>query len=145
MAVDENGVEIITKPSPAEERITQLSEKVRLTSAERDEKDRLLGEVTKERDFYSGFSEVVTTNPLAKDHKDDILAKVKLGYTVEDATFAVLGKAGKLGQNAPKPAEPMNPAGGSAVINPSPSEDKKPSEMTQAERRAALEKELLNY
>ena len=140
MAVDENGVEIINKPSPAEERITQLSEKVRLTSEERDEKSRLLNEVTKERDFFQGFSDVVTTNPAAKDHKDDILAKVKSGYTVEDATYAVLGKAGKLGQNAPRPVESMNPAGGSAITTPNQSGDKPISEMTLAEKRAEIEK-----
>ncbi len=130
--------------SEAEKRIKQLSEKVRLTSEERDEKIRLLDETTKERDFYSGFSDMVTTNPAAKDHKDEILAKVKGGYTVEDATFAVLGKAGKLGQPAPKPAEPLNPAGGSAVVNTSTSAGDKPiSEMTQAERRAKLAQELI--
>jgi hypothetical protein len=133
--------EITNKPSPAEERITQLSEKVRLTSEERDEKARLLNEVTKERDFYSGFSDVVTTNPAAKDHKEDILAKVKSGYTVEDATYAVLGKAGKLGQTAPAPAEPMNPAGGSAVVNTSTNSGEKPiGEMSLAEKREAIEK-----
>lgn len=149
MAVDENGNEIIetvTVKNNAQERITQLSEKVRLTSEERDEKGRLLQEesdkriaVEKERDFYAGFSDVVSTNPAAKDHKEDILAKVKSGYTVEDATFAVLGKAGKLGQ-APAPTAQV--AGGSAT-NVISTGEKSIGDMTQAERRAKIEKEIV--
>ena len=134
--------------SEAQKRIKQLSEKVRLTSEERDEKDRLFKEESdkrasaeKERDFYQGFSDVVSTNPAAKDHKEDILAKVKGGYTVEDATFAVLGKAGKLG-NTP-PAQTSNtPAGGSATVTPPQTGNKSVSDMTQAERRAQLEKDI---
>lgn len=135
------GLEI--QPSESEKRIKQLSEKVRLTSEERDEKDRLLKEegdknteLTRERDFYQGFSDVLPANPMAKDHKDEIKAKVLSGYTVEDAMFAVLGKAGKLGQ--PKPEEPKSPAGGSAPTTPPQSGVKSPQEMTQEERKAAL-------
>ena len=138
---DEN--EII-EPSESERRIKQLSDKVRLTAEERDEKDRLLKEkgvenieLQRERDFYAGFTDVVAQNPAAKDHKDDILAKVKGGYTVEDATFAVLGKAGKL--NTPAP-EPESPAGGSSapVTPPQGGTGKSVQEMTQQERRTAL-------
>lgn len=128
-------------------RIKDLSEKVKLTSEERDElRDELKkqteqkevekAELTRERDFYAGFADVVSSNPAAKDHKDDILAKVKSGYTVEDATFAVLGKAGKLGQ--PKPEPRPNPAGGSAINQPVAGSQKTAAEMTQAERRAEL-------
>lgn len=149
MAVDDQGNQIIepASPNPAQERITQLSEKVRLTSEERDTKNRLLMEeqakaetLTKERDFYQGFSDVVSLNPAAKDHKEDILAKVKSGYTVEDATYAVLGKAGKLGQPA-QPAVVQSPAGGSAP-NAIVSGQKAPGDMTQAERRTELEKSI---
>lgn len=148
MAVDPlTGLEI-TQPSPAEERIKSLSEKVRLTSEERDEKNRLLEESTKkiadlekENAFNTGFVDVIATHAAAKDHKDEIKAKVIAGYTVEDATFAVLGKAGKLGQ-APAPEVP-NPAGGSAT-NALPQGGVKPiSEMTQAERREQLEKDMV--
>ena len=135
---------LINEPSDAEKRIKQLSDKVKLTSEERDEKERLLQEsatkiaaTERERDFYAGFSDVVATNPNAKDFKDDIKSKVLAGYSVEDATFAVLGKAGKLG--APAPAETPSPAGGSAVISlPDNGGAKSISEMTQAERRQAL-------
>lgn len=142
--------ETIIPPAPehenrAQERITQLSEKVRLTSEERDEKNRLLEvegakntELTRERDFYQGFSDVVATNPAAKDHKEDILAKVKSGYTVEDATFAVLGKAGKLGVQAPA-APTQQIAGGSAPITvPQGGTNKAPHEMSREELRTAV-------
>jgi hypothetical protein len=143
MAVDANGNQIIepsNEPNRAQERITELSGKLELTAKERDEKGKLLDEVQRERDFYQGFSDVLSTTPAAKDHKEDILAKVKGGYTVEDATFAVLGKAGKLG--GVKAPDPVMPAGGSAAIAPPQGGEKPISEMTQAERRAKLEKEI---
>lgn len=115
---DDTNLTTSDAPSEAEIRIKDLSKKVKLTSEERDEKDRLLketeakaAEFEKERDFYASFTDLVSTNPAAKDHKDEILSKVKAGYTTEDATYAVLGKAGKLG--APKVAV-VSPAGGSA-------------------------------
>ena len=139
-------LEAQNKESEAQRRINQLSEKVRLTSEERDEikrladeKDAKLAETSRERDFFAGFSDMVATNPSAKDHKDDILAKVKGGYTVEDATYAVLGKAGKLGSHA---QAPQSPAGGSSDTTISQGGSKSAGEMTQAERRAMLEKEL---
>lgn len=149
MAVDPiTGLEI-NEPSPAEARIKQLSEKVRLTSEERDEKDRLLNEsktkiteLERENAFNSGFVDVLSTHSQAKDHKDDIKAKVLSGMSVEDATFAVLGKAGKLGNQAP--VETPNPAGGSATTQlPANGGAKTPSEMTQEERRAQLEKDIM--
>lgn len=143
MAVDENGNEIVVTTNPSEERIKQLSEKVRLTSEERDEKDRLFAEQStkitsaeRERDFYKSFADVVATNPAAKDHQDDILAKVTSGYTVEDATFAVLGKAGKLNQPV---IETQHIAGGSAVITPPQGgATKSISEMSRDEKRQAI-------
>jgi hypothetical protein len=126
--------------SRAEERITDLSEKVKLTSQERDAEKTRNEELTRERDFYAGFSDVVATNPAAKDHKEDILAKVKSGYSVEDATYAVLGKAGKLGNPV---SQPTMPAGGSATTITPQSGEKPVAEMTQDERRAQLSKDLI--
>lgn len=143
--------QIIETPEETEsqKRIKQLSDKVRLTSEERDEQARLLKEQSektsvaeKERDFYQGFSDVVTTNPAAKDHKEEILAKVKSGYTVQDATYAVLGAAGKLSGTTP-PAPTPQVAGGSATTTTTQTGTKPISEMSQEERRAALEKELI--
>lgn len=129
--------------SKVEKRIKDLSEKVRLTAEERDAGKRQLEEYTsktkeleRERDFFSSFSDVVSTNPAAKDHKDDILAKVKSGYSVEDATYAVLGKLGKLGQTQPAVESPV---GGSAAVNqPITGAQKSVSELSREEKRNAL-------
>ncbi len=150
MAVDENGIEIIdpaiqpTQPkveNRAAERIQQLSDKVELTAKERDDLKTANESTTRERDFYKGFAEVIGTNPAAKDHQDEIKDKVLKGYTVEDATFAVLGKAGKLGQPAQVQAAP-HITGGSADTSPQGAQ-KEVKDMSQAERRAQLEKDLL--
>lgn len=145
MAVDENGDEIINSDeSESQKRIKQLSEKVRLASEDRDEKDKLLKEsnekyatLERENAFNSGFADILGTQPLAKDFKDEIKAKVMSGYSPEDATFAVLGKAGKLG-SSPAPA---SPAGGSASTT-LPTGQKSVSEMSLAEKRSQLEKEM---
>lgn len=144
---------IISDPTPdpeltrSQSRIKELSDKYSATAAERDDKDRLLKEeadkrasVERERDFYSGFADSLATNPAAKDHKDEIKEKVMSGYSVEDATYAVLGKAGKLGARAP---EMQSPAGGSSPTNPVQGGTKSVSEMTQAEKREILAKELM--
>lgn len=128
--------------SGAESRIKELSNKVKLTSEERDENKRLrdeadtkVAEVSKERDFYSGFADIIASQPAAKDHKEEILTKVKAGYSVEDATAAVLVKAGKY--QAPK-VERDNPAGGSANITPPQGGNKSLRDMSREEKRAAL-------
>lgn len=147
MAVDENGNEIIqTTPAEtpkeltrAEERIKQLSEKVELTSKERDEMRSLNETTTRERDFYKGYAEIVSTQPNAKDHQDEIKEKVLKGYSVQDATFAVLGAAGKLGQSAPVPQV----AGGSAATAMPQGGQKEIKDMTQAERREQLSKDMV--
>lgn len=126
----------------AEERIRQLSEKVELTSKERDEQARLLKEMSdknatleKENAFNSGFADVLGTHPQAKDHKDEIKAKVMAGYSPEDAAYAVLGKAGKIGGGTQPIA---SPAGGSAATSIQKDAEKSLSEMTRDEKRAAL-------
>lgn len=132
----------IEKENKVEKRIKDLSEKVRLTSEERDElkklsdeKDTKLNEATRERDFFKGFSTVVSKHPAASEHQDDILAKVKSGYSVEDATYAVLGAAGKLGGTQQPIVD--NPAGGSAVTQ-HPSSEKGVGELSRDEKRAKL-------
>lgn len=140
MAVDENGNEIIQTPpvvvpegTRSQERITELSDKVALTSKERDEFKTLSENANRERDFYKGYAEIVGTQPNAKDHQDEIKAKVMTGYTVQDATFAVLGAAGKLG-GSPAPQV----AGGSAATAMAQGGTKEIKDMTQAERRTIL-------
>lgn len=127
------------------QRINELSEKVKLTATERDELQKLVGtrdteiaSLKKENEFSSGFADILGTYGAAKDHKDDIKAKVMQGYSVEDATYAVLGKAGKLGQTPS-----MQVAGGSATTSiTSPQTEKPTNEMTLAEKREALLKQI---
>lgn len=140
-------LELENKLSEGDKRIKQLSEKVRLTSEERDEKDKLLKEsgekiatLERENSFNSGFADMLGTYTAAKDHREDIKAKVLSGYTVEDATLAVLGKAGKL---TGVTITPQSPAGGSATTTVTSTQDKEVKDMSQAERRAQLAKELV--
>lgn len=132
----------LNEPSGAEARITDLSGKVKTMAGERDTEraaretaESGKAEAERERDFFKDFSGVVAGNPQAKDHQDEILAKVKSGYTTQDATYAVLGAAGKLNQPV---VERNNPAGGSADVTINREGNKSVAEMTQAERREAL-------
>ena len=137
---DEDG----EKESRSQQRIKQLSDKVESTAKERDESKTLreqdqkkIAELERENAFNSGFAEVLGTHIAAKDHKDAIKEKVMAGYSVEDATFAVLGKAGLLGQT------PIQVAGGSATTTPQSTQPKEVKDMNQAERREVLSKELI--
>lgn len=134
---------IINEPSEADKRIKQLSgiarqnaEEAEKARADAAEKARIAEEASRERDFYKGFADVVSTTPAARDFQDDILTKVKSGYSMEDATFAVLGRAGKLGNSAPVVSEAV--AGGSAPTNPPDQTEKSVSEMSLEEKRALL-------
>lgn len=135
--------EIIEQPSESQKRITKLSNDVRTTAEERDvakaaqvEAEAKVTAAEKKMAFAESFADIVSTNPSAKDFKADIEAKVMSGYTAEDAAYAVLGKAGKLG--TPK-ADTVSAAGGSASTTlPAEGTEKSIGEMTQAERRAEL-------
>jgi len=141
--------DILNDPSESQKRIKDLSGKVKETSEERDAANAAREaaeakalEAQRERDFYAGFTDVVATNPQAKDHKDEILAKVKGGYSMEDATVAVLAKAGKLAPAAPPVVDTKPITGGSASTIIPQGGQKTHAEMTQQERRAELEKIL---
>lgn len=127
----------VEKPSRSEERITELSDKVKTEAEGRAKAEADKAEAERRATFAEGFVDVLSTNPMAKDHKDEIKEKVLKGYSMEDATYAVLGKAGKLGQ-APKPQV----AGGSAATQPNASQ-KEIKDMTLAEKREALAKEII--
>ena len=125
--------------------ITDLSEKVKITSDERDslslraqqlevERDN----ANKERDFYSKFSESSSKYQGANEFKDKIREKVMAGYDVEDATVAVLAKEGKLGSPTAQVAERDTVAGGSATTAMSGTGEKSLHEMSREEKRAAL-------
>lgn len=122
-----------------------LSEKVKLTSQERDElakqKETLEAEkvaISKERDFFKDFNTAASKYPNATEFQEKIKEKVMAGYDMEDAAVSVLAKEGKL----TAPVTPKDsPAGGSATTN-IPAGEKSVDEMTQEERRAALIKQF---
>ena len=130
--------------SKVEKRIKQLSNKVKLTSQERDELAKANKKLEAERDSAkreAEFSSSFTENPhyqIAKEYKDKIKEKVSGGYSVEDAVVAVLAKEGKL--NAIQAVE--NPAGGSATNPPMTGELKPLKDMTLQEKRAEVEKAI---
>ena len=136
--------EDVQQESKVEKRIRQLSNKVKLTSEERDELAKANVKLKAERDSAqkeAEFSSSFTENPhyqVAKDYKDKIKEKVSGGYSVEDAVVAVLAKEGKL--DAIKATE--NPAGGSATNPPLSGELKSLDEMTREEKRAEVEKAI---
>lgn len=95
--------------------------------------------------FDNEFGTVSQTYPFAKDAKDDIKKKVDAGYTVEDATIAVLGKQGKLktADQIQKENHDGDGLGGSAPINNNIDNGgkKEIKDMTQAEKLQALREE----
>lgn len=128
----------------SEKRIKDLSEKVKLTATERDEKDRLLKEkdsevesLRRERDFLSSFGDQVAKFPEAANFKDKIQERVLKGYTLEDATSAVLVSEGKY--QVPRAQQPINEiAGGSAPTMHQSTGDRTLGQMTRDEKRAKL-------
>lgn len=125
-------------------RFQQLSEKVILTSKEKDEalaKAQAEAEarlnVEKERDFYKDFSSNVTKYPNASEYQAQILEKVKGGYSTEDAMVAVLAKEGKLNASSSQVQHPIGQVeGGSAPTTMEGS--KSPNDMTPEEKLTQL-------
>lgn len=134
----------INSKNKIEERLRDLSGKVKLTAQERDEIAKAKQELedknkslAKEVEFYSSFSKTSSKYPNAGEHLDEIKAKVLAGYDPEDATISVLAKAGKL--TAPRQEVDKSTAlGGSAVNNPSSKGPKPLHEMSRDEKRAML-------
>jgi len=126
-------------------RFEKLSEKVILTSKERDElakaKEELQAQnssISKERDFYKDFSVNVTKYPDASEFQDKILEKVKAGYSTEDAMVSVLAKEGRLNASPvqEKPRSQAQVEGGSAPTQFKG--DKSIYDMTPTEKLAML-------
>src|SRR3990167_7001633 len=131
----------VQQESKVEKRIKQLSNKVKLTSNERDELAKAKKGLEAERDtakkeveFYSAFSDTTDKYPNAKEFKDKIKEKVLAGYSVEDAAVAVLAKEGKLASTQTND----NPAGGSATNLPGQGEPKTLKDMSLEEKRAEV-------
>lgn len=135
----------IENKNRVEKRIKDLSEKVRTTSEERDEKDKLLAQaqvekesLQKERDFLNSFGDTIAKYPKATQFRDEIKEKVLKGYSVEDATVATLASKGELSA-PPREVKIDNPAGGSATVNqPAIEGQKTPAQMSREEKRSAL-------
>lgn len=134
--------EIINEPSEASKRISQLSGEVKSISEERDaaqakadEAQAKIEAAERRASFAEGFADIISQNPEAKDFRTEIEEKVMGGMSMEDAKFAVLGKAGKLGAPAP---EPESIVGGSAPVTVTVQGPKTAESMTQEERRSAL-------
>lgn len=136
-----------------EQRIKSLSTKVRETASERDaakeeatKAESLRVTAERERDFYSGLTDVLPKYAAASEHKDEIKEKVLAGYSLEDATVSVLNAHGKLTPqveqvNAPQQQAQPAAAGGSAPTNlpAGGSSDKSIGEMTPEERKVAFQ------
>mgnify|MGYP001601220957 CR=1 FL=1 len=133
----------IEKENKVEKRIKDLSDKVKLTSNERDELKRLGDQkdsenatLKKENEFLNSFGDVLGKHPEASSYRDRIKEKVLKGYSIEDATVSTLASEGKL--NVPRKEVIIeNPAGGSAVTQP-PSGEKPLSQLTRDEKRVRL-------
>ena len=125
--------EVPEAPKREDKRLKSLSEKVELTSKERDTYKAEAEKASREASFYKDFNGMVSKYPQAAELQDKIREKVMGGYTVQDATAAVLVNEGRF--QAPQ-APRENPAGGSSVNQPP--KVKSMSEMSQAERLEAL-------
>lgn len=124
--------------SRSQERITQLSEKLKIEAEAKEQAVKSAADAEKRAQFAEGYADFVVTNPSAKEFKLQIQEKVLGGMSVEDAGFAVLGKAGKLGM---KEVSQPQVAGGSASTTPTQTGQKTVAEMTQEERRAEIVKQ----
>jgi hypothetical protein len=128
-----------------EERIKNLSTKAREAYSERDEAAkkaqdaetaRLAAE--QERDFFKDFSGIASKYQSAPEYQDQILEKVRSGYSVEDATVSVLNAEGKLLPQEPAAPAPQAPAAGGSAATTLTQPSKAVSEMSVEEKRNAL-------
>ncbi len=132
----------------AQKRIESLTSKTKEAYQERDaaaakaaEAEQARAAAEKRAEFLESFTDVTTRYQAAPEFRDAIQEKVlNSGYTVEDATVAVLAANGRFTppQVEEQPnVQPMT-SGGSAPITDLSGGNRGVSDMTQAERRAAL-------
>lgn len=124
-AVEERVRKAISDKKEAEARAEESEKK-------QAESDAKLIQMEKETAFLNSFSEVTTKFPTASEFKDKIKEKVMTsGYSVDDATVAVLHAEGKLSST---PVQQGNVTGGSAP-NQITNQGQKPlSELKSSER-----------
>lgn len=128
------------------ERIKDLSSKVKNTAQERDtERAKAEAEAARaataeqERDFFKEFSTLTTKYPGSSEYQDKILEKVKAGYSPEDAAVSVLNAEGKFNPTQENVQPIAGPAAGGSASTVIPQSERSPDNMTQAERREALQ------
>ena len=129
----------------SQERIKDLSSKVRDTATERDEA-RAAAEAAKEAqlaaekkaEFLESFSEIASKYPNSAEYKAQIEERVQKGYSIEDAAISVLASEGKY--TPPEPEGPIvdSQVGGSAPTVLPSGDGRNAGELTQAERRSLL-------
>lgn len=124
------------KPSRSTNRFKDLSDKVETTAKERDEATAKATALEKELQFHKGFSKITSKFSGASEYEDKIKEKVLAGADPEEATVAILYKAGKLDMGS-APAPRQSPMGGSAGTTMT-SGEKSLGDMTTAEKREAL-------
>jgi hypothetical protein len=127
-------------------RFEKLSEKVILTSKEKDEAiakataaEEARQKAEKDLNFYKGFSTNVSKYPQASAYQDKIKERVDKGYDTEDAILAVLAKEGKLTPPpAPKPTEQQIEGGSAPTLTEGQKSisDMKPEEKLEALKEA---------
>lgn len=133
---DEPVTPVVEKPDRSDNRFKDLADKVKTTAEERDQATAKALTLEKELDFHKGFSKITSKFSGASEYEDKIKEKVLAGADPEEATVAILYKAGKLDMgNAPTPRN--SPAGGSAATTMT-SGEKDLKDMTREEKREAL-------
>lgn len=127
------------------DRNKKLADKVKSTSEERDAQTKAREEAEaratasqKDVEFYKNFNTLSSKYSGANEYQDKIREKVMAGYDMEDAAISILAKEGKYTPAVPV-VERESAAGGSASTAIRGGDGKTPQEMTQAERKSALE------
>lgn len=129
----------------SEERIRKLSSKVKEnaqeTATEREARQAAEARAEaaeKKAEFLDAFTGVSTRFPGASEYRDAIQEKVLAGYTVEDATVAVLNAEGKLLPSQEPAPEADSPVGGSAVTPSLDTSNRGIDSLSTEEKRAKL-------
>lgn len=134
--------ENVERKSKLKNRFQQLSEKLSLTTKEKEEniaKVRLAEEAQSkaERDlnFYKGFSSNLAKYPQAASYQEQIKERVDKGYDAEEAILAVLAKDGKLTAFTPTQTPPQVEGGSAPTTFPG---EKSVKDMTPDEKLQVL-------
>ena len=85
--------EILNSKEPVEN--TDINS-IKSTLEKSDEETKNLKKEISDLKFQNDFNQIAQTYPNAREYGDKIYEKVSKGYSVEDATIAVLGKENKL-------------------------------------------------